>query len=216
MTEAMVARDEARRRKVGIFGAGMIGETLAELWASAGHDVMVSTRHPEQLEGLAARLGVRYGSVEEAAAFGEVVLLAVPFGAIPGLAEQVGGLLVGKVALDACNPFEQRDGEAARQANEAEDGSGVFTQAHLPGAQVVKAFNTVYFQKMREVRADDARLAVPLAGDDPNALRVAAELVLDAGMAPFVVGALTRSGRFDPGTPAWNSSATVAQLRALV
>lgn len=207
---------ELKKRKVGIFGAGMIGETLAELWASAGHEVMVSTRHPEQLEGLAERLGVQYGSVEEAAAFGEVLLLAVPFKAIPGLAEQVGALAEGKVLLDACNPFEQRDGEAARQANEADDGSGVFTQARFTSARVVKAFNTVYFQKMREVRAGDDRVAVPLASDDPDALRVAADLVLDAGMAPYLVGALTRSGRFDPGTPAWNSSATVAQLRTLV
>jgi predicted dinucleotide-binding enzyme len=195
--------------RIGIIGAGMIGSSLARLWT--GHEVLLSSRHPESLDDLVAELGdqVRRGTPLEAARWGEVVLLAIPFAATAGLAWEVKSALAGKVVIDANNPFGQRDGEAAIQVAREGAGSGRWTAAQLPGAQVVKAFNTVYYQRMLAREGE----GVPLASDHPEALEVVSGLVSDAGMAPVVVGGLERARDFDPGTSVWNSGMTAEQLR---
>jgi len=197
--------------RIGIIGAGMIGGTLADLWAEAGHETCKSSRHPEKLSPAE---GGRVGTIEEAAAFGEVVLLAIPFGATAELSAEVRQTLEGKVVLDAGNPFPRRDGAIADEVLSSRTGSGVWTQSHLPAAKVVKAFNTVYFERMRSSGRDgNERVGVPLAGDDAGALATAAQLVRDAGMDPVEVGALKTAARFDPGTPLWNSKATAHEIR---
>lgn len=196
--------------KIGIVGAGMIGGTLAHLWTPR-HTVILASRHPADLNEAVLALGptASAGSALHAAAEGEVVLLAVPLGAIAELAPEIRAAVAGKVVLDASNPFIARDGDAARQIALSAEGSGRWTQRQLRGARVVKAFNTVYFQRML---ARDG-VGVPLASDDADALEVAAELVRDAGMAPVAVGELLRAREFDPGTPTWNSGMGEAQLR---
>jgi len=197
--------------RIGIIGAGMIGGTLADLWAEAGHETCKSSRHPEKLSPAA---GGTVGTVEEAAAFGEVVLLAVPFGATAKLSAQVRRTLEGKVVLDAGNPFPRRDGSIVDEVAKSRTGSGAWTQSHLPGAKVVKAFNTVYFEKMKTSGKDGkAPVGVPLAGDDAGALATAAQLVRDAGMDPVEIGPLKTAAQFDPGTPLWNSKATALEIR---
>lgn len=197
--------------RIGIIGAGMIGSTLADLWAEAGHETCKSSRHPERL--IPAE-GGRVGTVEQAAAFGEVVLLAVPFAATAELSAQVRATLEGKVVLDAGNPFPRRDGPIVEEVTKSHTGSGVWTQSHLPGAKVVKAFNTVYFERMKTSGRDgNARVGVPLAGDDEGALKTAAQLVRDAGMDPVEIGPLKAAAKFDPGTPLWNSKATAHEIR---
>jgi predicted dinucleotide-binding enzyme len=201
--------------RIGIIGSGMIGATLGELWVKAGHEVLLSSRHPEALEPLVARLGMRAqaGSPEEAAAFGEVVLLAVPFGATAGLGAALAATLRGKVVLDAGNPFGKRDGAAADEVASEGRGSGCWTAKHLPGARVVKAFNTVYFKTLATAQEREGEpVGVPLAGDDEAALAIAEALVRDAGCAPLRVGALARAKDFDPGTPVWNSGLGAAEL----
>ncbi len=202
--------------RIGIIGAGMIGGTLGELWAKAGHEVLLSSRHPETLRELANRVGhgLRVGTPEEAAAFGEVVLLAIPFGATPGLPEALKRSLSGKVLLDAGNMYPQRDGAAAVEAQKEGRGSGHWTAKHLPGARVVKAFNTVYFKTIiASAQGKGERVGVPLASDDSQAMDVAARLVRDGGLDPVPLGALERTRDFDPGTPAFNSGMTGAALR---
>jgi hypothetical protein len=197
--------------KIGILGAGMIGGTLATLWTRAGHEVRVSSRRPEALtppEGVAA------DTLEGAAAFGEVVLLAVPFAAPATFSEPLKAALRGKVVLDADNPIPSRDGELARAVAAGGGGSGAWTAAQLPGARVVKAFNTVYFKTMAQSSGIADPVAVPLAGDDAEALEIAAKLVRDAGLAPVIAGPLATSARFDPGTPLWNSGARETAVRA--
>jgi predicted dinucleotide-binding enzyme len=204
--------------RIGILGSGMIGGTLGELWAAAGHEIAWSSRHPASLLPMVDRVGARTHAVtlEEAAAFGEVVLLAVPFGAIRGMHE-LGPFLTGKVLIDACNPFEQRDGADAHEALVSGHGSGEWTARSFPGARVVKAFNTVYFQTMKSPRRPDGSIvAVPIAGDDPGAVALVERLVRDAGMDPVRVGALGSAVRFDPGTAAWNSGVSAKELRVLL
>jgi hypothetical protein len=205
--------------KIGILGAGMIGATVGRLWHRAGHEVRFGTRHPAELAELVGSLGARAaaGTPAEAAAFGEVILLAVPLAAMAELGRAVAPLVAGKVVLDAGNPYPERDGAAAHEALRHAGGSSAWVAAHLPGARVVKAWNTVYFKVLEaEAGRGDDRVGIPLAGDDPAAVEIAALLVRDAGFAPVVAGALAAGKRFEPGTPVYNTGMrATAVARAL-
>src|SRR5262249_38353796 len=130
--------------RIGIVGAGMIGSTVAKLWVDAGHEVMIASRHPEGLQGVVEALGARgsAGTPLEAAQFGEVALLSVPFKAIPELARELGPALAGKVVLDTSNAYQQRDGDLAREAALDSRGSAGWAAAMFPRSRWVKAFNT--------------------------------------------------------------------------
>jgi predicted dinucleotide-binding enzyme len=202
--------------RIGILGAGMIGATVGSLWHKAGHEVCFGTRHPERTQDLVKRLGAgsRTGWTEEAVRFGDVVLLAIPLGALPELAREMTLLLAGKTVLDAMNPYPQRDGDTAREAVNAGQGSSAWVASQLPGAHVVKAFNTVYFKTLEaEAHKGGDPLGIPLAGDDANAVKTATQLVRDAGFEPVVAGALAKGRQFDPGTPAYNSGMRASALR---
>ncbi len=201
--------------KIGIIGAGMIGATVGRLWHRAGHDVKFGTRHPRALAALVAELGDRAsaGTPEDAARFGEVILLAVPLAAVPDLGRTIAPLVAGKVVLDAGNPYADRDGVAAEAALAHAAGSSGWVASCLPGARVVKAFNTVYYKVLAEEtgRAEDP-VGIPLAGNDPDAVDAAARLVRDAGFGPVVVGGLMHGKQFEPGTAAYNTGMGVAEL----
>lgn len=202
------------RLKIGIIGAGRIGGTLGEHWARAGHDVFLSSRHPDALKPLAERLGprARAGTPREAAAFADVVMIAVPYGAIPQVARDVAAEIRGKVLLDAANPFPQRDGAVAEEARRK--GAGIASAEFFAGARLVRAFNTIPAGVLRsQAHRGGERIAVPLAGDDREALEVASRLVRDAGFEPVVVGPLARSRDFDPGTPVFGRGLTARELR---
>ena len=196
----------------------MIGSTLAKLWADAGHTVLIASRHPEELEALAATLGANAsaGAPVDAAAFGEVVLLTVPLAAIPQLAADLAPSLSGKVVLDTGNAYEKRDGAAAHEATQHPAGSAAWAAAMFPDARWVKAFNTVYFKVLeREAHRADDRVGIPLASDDQQALEIAADLVRDAGFDPVIIGGLARGKEFEPNTPPYNTGMTGNQLRTL-
>jgi predicted dinucleotide-binding enzyme len=167
----------------------------------AGHEVMLSSRHPENLKELAQRLGplARVGTPKEAALFGEVILVSVPYGALPQIGRDLASELRGKVVLDTCNPFPGRDGPIAEEARRK--GSGIASAELLPGTRLVRAFNTIPASVLlTEARRAGERIAVPLAGDDRAALDVAARLVREAGFEPVEVGPLARAKEFDPGS----------------
>src|SRR5262245_49581555 len=204
--------------RIGIIGAGMIGSTMAKLWADAGHTVMISSRHPDELEPLVAKLGrnASAGAPVDAAAFGEAILLTVPLGALPQLASDLGPTLVGKVVLDTGNAYEKRDGATAREASQHPQGSAGWAAAMFPGARWVKAFNTVYFKVLeREAHRDGDRVGIPLASDDREALDVTLGLVRDAGFEPVIVGPLKRGREFEPDTPPYNTGMSANDLRVL-
>jgi 8-hydroxy-5-deazaflavin:NADPH oxidoreductase len=200
--------------KIGIIGAGHIGGTLARLWVQAGHEVLLSSRHPDQLRGLAESLGprARVGTPREAAVFGEVVLVSVPYGALPQLGRELKAELAGKIVLDTGNPYPSRDGEMAEEARHL--GTGVASAQYLPGVRLVRAFNAINSGDLASAahRAGEPA-AIPLAADDPEALHVAERLVRDAGFAPVAVGPLARAREFDVGTPVYTRLMTAAQLR---
>lgn len=212
-TTASLAADRSAVR-IGIIGSGHIGGTLARLWIQAGDEVMLSSRHPEELRSLAQSLGprARVGTPREAARFGQAVLIAVPYPALPAVAREVGAALKGKVVLDANNPFPPGS-PAARQVAEA-GGTGVVDAGLLPGALLVRAFSTLpYADLQQNAHRAGAPLALPIAGDNRHAIALTRRLVHDAGFEAVLVGGLAAATRFDVGS-ALNKPATVEQLRA--
>jgi len=207
------AADKAQL-KIGVIGTGNIGGNLATLWAKAGHELVISSRHPEELEELARSLGpkVRVGTPREAAAFGDVVLVSVPYMATPQIGRDFNKELAGKVVLDTGNPYPQRDGAMAEEARRK--GTGVASAEFLPGTRLVRAFNAINYDDLEnEAHRAGERVAIPLAGDDAEALAVAERLVRDAGFDPVVVGPLSRAREFDVGTKVYTKLLTAAQLR---
>lgn len=200
--------------RIGIIGTGRIGGALAELWAKAGHELLISSRHPDDLRPLAARLGanVRVGTPREAAEFGDVVLIAVPYGALPQVGRDYAGLMARKVVLETGNPRRERDGPMATPA--LERGTGVASAEYLPGVRLVRAFTSVPYLALRsEAHRSGERVGVPLAADDHDALAVAARLVEDAGFEPVPVGGLARARDFDVGSPVFGRALTARELR---
>ena len=157
--------------KIGIIGAGHIGGTLARLWVAAGHEVLISSRHPEELRPLAQSLGpkARVGTPRDAALFGDVVLVSVPYGALPQIGRDLKVGLAGKIVLDTGNPYPQRDGDMALEARRV--GTGVASPRYLPGVRLVRAFNAINSGDLAsEAHRTGQPIAIPLAGDDPEAL----------------------------------------------
>ena len=204
--------------RIGIIGAGMIGATLAKLWVDAGHEVRLSSRHPESLQPLVKTLGIRAsaGTTAEAAAFGDVVMLTVPLAAVADLARTLGPLVRGKVVLDTGNAYDKRDGQAALDAKQHPRGTAGWAAAMFPGTTWVKAFNTVYFKVLeREAHREGDRVGLPLASAHPAALDIAEMLVRDAGFDPVIVGTLDRGKEFEPDTRTYNTGMSGRQLRAI-
>jgi 8-hydroxy-5-deazaflavin:NADPH oxidoreductase len=200
--------------RIGIIGAGNIGSTIGGLWVKSGHPVMFSSRHPDELKDMVTKLGnlAQAGSVEQAIAFGEVLFIAVPYGAIPQIGKDYSAAMKGKVMLDACNAVSTRDGAIADEVEQ--NGIGVTSQKYFPDARIVRAFNTMsYMIFAREANRPDPKLAIPIAGDDAQAVQVAASLVRDAGFDPVVVGKLADARRFQRGQPGYGQSVSAAELK---
>jgi len=202
--------------RIGIIGAGMIGSTLAKLWVDAGHEIVLSSRHPEELQSLVEKLGPRAtaGAPDEAAKFGEAILLTIPLKAVPGVARDLEPLLRDKIVLDTGNAYEQRDADIAREASRNSRGSAAWAASLFPGSKWVKAFNSVYFKTLAsEAHRSGDKVGIPLASDSQQALEVASQLVRDAGFEPVVIGDLGRGKEFEPGTPVYNTGMGASALR---
>jgi 8-hydroxy-5-deazaflavin:NADPH oxidoreductase len=213
-SHATAAQSAGEPVKIGIIGTGNIGGALAKHWAKAGHELMISSRHPEELKELASSLGpkVRVGTPQEAAKFGEVILLSVPYKATPQIGRDLASELKGKILLDTGNPYPFRDGAMAQDARKR--GTGVTSAEFLPGVRLVRAFNAIAAKNLeRDANRAGGKLAIPLAGDDAQALKVAQRLVRDAGFDPVVVGGLARAREFDVGTDVYTELLTAQQLR---
>lgn len=189
-----------QKLKIGVIGSGNVGSALGGVWVQAGHEVMFSSRHIDNDRALAAELGAgaSAGTPREAAAFGDVLLFAVPYGALPQVGKDLADLIDGKVAIDACNPFPHRDGEIADWA--LEKGAGLASAELLPGARIVRAFNAVGAKRMAEVHKKPGRIGMPIAGNDAEAIEIAAELIREIGFEPVLVGNLTMGKYLMPRT----------------
>jgi 8-hydroxy-5-deazaflavin:NADPH oxidoreductase len=200
--------------RIGTIGAGRIGATVGGLWVKAGHPVMFSAKDVDEASAVATRLGppARSGTVEEAIAFGDVVFLAVPYGAMAAISRDHSASLKGKIVLDCGNAVSGRDGAIADVADR--EGIGLTSQKFLPGARLVRVFNTIgYTIIASEAGRPDPRLPIPIAGDDEEAVKVAAGLVQDAGFEPVVAGGLVEARRFQRGAPGYGPSANAEELR---
>jgi len=202
--------------RIGIVGAGMIGGTLARLFTAAGHDVVIgNSRGPESLAHLVAEVGPRAtaATAEGAADAGEVVVVAIPFARFGDLSA---GALAGKVVVDANNFYAPRDG-AFPEIEVGTVGSSEVLARHLPGAKVVKAFNTIWYRHLTEHAAPagtPGRRAIPIAGDDPAAKATVAGLIDDIGFDTYDAGPLAAGRRLQPGTPVYNVRLTMDEVAA--
>lgn len=204
--------------KIGIIGSGNIGGNLGKHWASAGHEVMFSSRHPEDLKAMADQVGAKTGTTEETAAFGEVILLAVPYGKVPDIAQQIGSL-EGKILIDAGNPYPQRDGDVAQKVidDPSQTATG-FVASQFPGAKTVKAFNSIYYQVLAEkaFRSGDDRIAVQICSDDEQAKETVKKLIEDISFAPQDLGNLSQGVLFEPNAPLYNKNLKICEAENLL
>ena len=202
--------------RIGIVGSGHIGGTLGILLAQAGYEVLYSSRHPDALKDLVVNTGPRAcaGTVTEAIAFSDVVVLSLPLKAIPALDAGTKEALKGKIVIDTSNPYPERDGQIADLARKDPGGMGAFVSRLLPGARIVRAFNTVYFADLKKTKNGKGEtIGIPIASDDEEGLKVAGELAERAGLDPVVVGGLSTSRSFDVGTAVYATSASAKEIR---
>ena len=206
---------ETQPTKIGIIGAGKIGGTLAKLWVGAGHEVLISSRHPDELKPLAQSLGPKahVGTPRDAALFSDVVLISIPYGALPQVGQDLARELAGKIVIDTGNPYPERDGDMALEARRK--GTGVASAEFLPGVKLVRAFNAINYRSLEsEAHRKGEPVAIPIAGDDSHALAVTSQLIKDAGFEPVTVGPLASAKLFDVGTPVYVQLLTAKELRA--
>jgi len=203
--------------RIGIIGAGHIGGTLARLFVSAGHEVAASnSRGPDTLENLVTELGdrARAMTAQDAARFGDVVVVSVPFGRYRELPTDG---LAGKVVIDTNNYYPGRDGHFPELDTDRTTSSELL-QAHLPRARVVKAFNAIVWHSLRDLGrppGDPQRIGIPISGDDEGAKRTAAELIDQIGFDAVDAGSLAGGGRkHQPGTPVYTTELRARELRA--
>jgi predicted dinucleotide-binding enzyme len=205
--------------KIGMVGSGREGGALGTAFVKAGHQVMFSSRHPEQLKGLVDGLGPRAqaGTVEQAIAFGDVVAIVVPYTAMEQIGKDHAAALAKKaLVIDVSNPIARRDGDDLAKWVEQQGGAGLATAKLLPGARIVRAFNAINYAKLSEDAHRPGELVgVPIAGDDQNALAIASNLIREIGFEPVVVGGLSMGKFLVPGTPLGGEH-TSAEIRQIV
>jgi 8-hydroxy-5-deazaflavin:NADPH oxidoreductase len=201
--------------KIGIVGSGNIGANAARLLVGTGHEVALSNRRgPETLQELVKELGDKAQAltVEEAARFGDVVLVAVPLGKYKELPAEA---FYGKVVIDAGNYYPERDGQISELDSNATTSSELMS-AHLRGARLVKAFNTIYYvhlasQGNKSLPLEERR-AIFIAGDDSEAKEIVAKLIEEIGFAAVDTGFLREGGkRQQPGTNIHNQELSATQ-----
>ncbi len=202
--------------KIGIIGAGRIGAAAARLFVEAGHEVAVSnSRGPESLRDLVAQLGANAHAmmVADAARFGEMILLAVPWHVEEALPPAE--LLRGKIVIDAMNPYRPEGGFF----DLGNSTSSEIVLQRIRGARLVKAFNTIYYEHLATRGRKDLpvqeRHAIYVAGDDAKAKETVSRLIEEIGFAPVDTGSLREGGRLQqPESLIYNQTFSAREARA--
>lgn len=211
----ILAEESKAPAKIGVIGSGRLGSAVGKLWVKSGHEVLFSSRHPDELRGMVAELGssARAGTPGEAIAFGNAIFLAIPYKAYPQFSHDYSKALAGKIVLDAGNATVARDGQELM--NEVQqNGIGLTSAKYFPGARLVRAFNTLGSGVIaREANREGSRIAIPIAGDDKDAVAAASALVRDAGFDPVVVGGLDRAKEFQMGAAGYGQIVTASELK---
>ena len=215
MTENATDQAGTPRTTIGFIGSGNIGSQLARLAVADGYRVIMSnSRGPETLQDLVAELGdaARAGTAEDAATGGDVVVVTVPLKSLDAVPVEP---LAGKLVIDTCNYYPQRDGRIDDLEDESTTTSEL-VQRHLPGSSVVKAFNTIHYAQLTTDGAPAGaagRRALPIAGDDPDAKQAVVELLDEFGFDAVDAGSLAEGWRFQRDTPAYGAVLDAAGLR---
>ena len=204
--------------KIGSVGAGRMGGALGALFVKAGHPVMFSSRHPENLKDLAQRLGplAQVGAVEQAVAFGDVVVMVVPYAALDEIGKAHGRALATKpLVMDICNPIARRDGADLVKWVDEQGGAGLASAKLLPGSRIVRAFNGISYLRVGAIAHRPGGLVgVPIAGDDPKAITLAEGIIRGMGFEPVLVGGLAMGKHLLPRTPLADEH-TPAEIRQI-
>ena len=208
---------DAAKLKIGIIGAGRMGGAVGTALAKAGHPVMWSSRNPEELKDLvkAAGANAQAGTVEQAAAFGDVVLTVVPYSAMPAIANQVGPVLARKpLLLDISNPIPQRDGDEATKA--MEEGPAEYLARLMPGVKVVRGFNAIGFTRFpNPVLPSGQKLGVAMVGEDKTAIDLATGLAREIGFEPVIIGPLKLGKYLYRPSTYFNGNQSADDIRAI-
>jgi predicted dinucleotide-binding enzyme len=190
------------QKHITILGAGKIGLALATLWARAGHVICLGVRHPEKLSSIQQTLGtnVTVKKVKQAAAENEIIVLAVPYAAIPELIAEIKTVVSHKIIIDATNPFGISPEGHVISTLGSNITSGSYMASLLPESKIVRAFSHIMEELLVSRGTKHPGLfAVAIAGDDLKAKEVVALLVKDTGFVPVDIGTLAESAPLDPG-----------------
>jgi len=206
--------------KIGIIGAGNIGTNAAKLFVKAGHEIVIAnSRGAETLKDLVAELGenARAVSVAEAAKFGEIVFISIPFGKYKTLPADV---FDGKIVVDSNNYYPDRDGGYAELDDNKTTSSELLAE-HLRGARIVKGFNTIQFEHLKTQgdtnKPTEERRAIFIAGDDAEAKKTVTRLIDEIGFAAVDTGSLRDGGLTqEPGTAVYNRELTASDAQAML
>lgn len=200
--------------KIGIVGAGLIGGSVGVLWAKAGHMVFFSSRHPGKLGDLVKQAGpsAKVGTPREAAEFGDIVFVAVPYHAMPQVGKDLSAVLKGKIVIDCGNPYPSRDGDMAYDA--LKRGTGVTSAEFFPTVRLVRAYNSISYKSITtQAHREGDLMAIPMAGDDEEAVRVAIKLIKDSGFDPVLVGGLSTAKSFDNKSSMYGFQGNAQEMR---
>ena len=206
--------------KIGIIGAGNIGANAAKLFIKAGHEIAIAnSRGAETLKDLVTELGenARAVSIEEAAQFGELVFISIPFGKYKTLPADA---FDGRIVIDSNNYYPDRDGSFA-ELDENKTTSSEMLAEHLRGARIVKGFNTIWFEHLK-TQGDvslpvEERRAIFIAGDDAEAKETVARLIEEIGFAAIDTGDLRDGGATqEPDTAIYNRNLTASEAQAIL
>lgn len=202
--------------KIGIIGAGNIGGNAAKLFAKAGHEIAIAnSREPETLVDFVAEIGcnAKAVTVEEAAKFGEIVFVSIPFGHYKDLPADA---FDGKIVIDSNNYYPDRDGEYEEIESNKITSSELLAE-YLTGASIVKAFNTIWFEHLKtQGNKDlplDERRVIFLCGDDADAKEKVSALIEEIGFAPYDTGSLSDGGKTQaPGSAIYNRDLKLEEI----
>lgn len=202
--------------KIGIIGAGDVGQTLAKLWIQAGHSVLLSSRHPETLDPIIQKLGrsAEAATVAQTAIESELLLLAVNYSTIDEAIAQIAPHVTDKIVIDATNPLRYTDEGGLERVIGDHEIAGLVMANKLPNARIVKAFTTLWTGYLQQhAYRPYPQVAVALAGNAGDKPAVAS-LIRDVGFVPVDLGTLADSRPLDPPSPIWNKVLTADEVRS--
>lgn len=204
------------RKHISILGAGKIGLALATLWVRKGHSICLSSRNPKKLQPVVNALGLNVSvkTIKEAAIENDIIVLAVPYSAVKDVISKITDDVKNKIIIDATNPFDLSPEGHVISTLGPNVTAGTYMANLLPESIVVRAFTHIMEELLVSRGTKQPGLfAIAIAGDDPAAKLIVAELVNDTGFIPVDIGTLSESAPLDPDGKLFPHLFTVADMK---